>query len=261
MISCWADGTAAAGAARLRAAFPGVLVQPKGLAATEGIVSLPFGPRSEAVCAVASHFLEFEDVERPGDLRGAWELRAGRRYAVLLTTGGGLYRYRLGDTVRVTGFHRRAPCLAFEGRAGAWCDLAGEKLHAAHVEDALAAAARHFGIRFAFAVAAPRAIGEATGYALYARCEEGVEPETEAFAAFLDERLCEANFHYRHARGLGQLAPLVVHAAAPDAERRYRDRFVATGMKPGDVKLDRLRREDDWARLLAQDDGKADARR
>src|SRR5439155_17517284 len=42
VISCWADGHAAAAASALSAAMPGVMIQPKGLLATEGVISIPF---------------------------------------------------------------------------------------------------------------------------------------------------------------------------------------------------------------------------
>ncbi|KAH7293623.1 hypothetical protein KP509_28G033800 [Ceratopteris richardii] len=41
------------------------------------------------------------------------EVEVGRDYEVLLTTYGGLYRYRLGDIVKVTGFFNSSPQLAY----------------------------------------------------------------------------------------------------------------------------------------------------
>ena len=52
-----------------------------------------------------------------------------REYDIVLTQHGGLYRYRIGDRVRVTRFYQATPCLEFVGRSDAVCDLTGEKLH------------------------------------------------------------------------------------------------------------------------------------
>ncbi|KAH7293622.1 hypothetical protein KP509_28G033700 [Ceratopteris richardii] len=41
------------------------------------------------------------------------EVEVGHEYEVLLTTYGGLYRYRLGDVVKVTGFFNSSPQLAY----------------------------------------------------------------------------------------------------------------------------------------------------
>lgn len=44
---------------------------------------------------------------------GLTEVEVGNEYEVVLTTYGGLYRYRLGDIVRVTGFFNASPQLAY----------------------------------------------------------------------------------------------------------------------------------------------------
>lgn len=41
------------------------------------------------------------------------EVEVGQQYELVITTYGGLYRYRLGDVVRVTGFLNSSPQLAF----------------------------------------------------------------------------------------------------------------------------------------------------
>ena len=82
------------------------------------------------MAAITSHFLEFLDQDH-GDQRLVSELHEGREYSVLLTTGGGLWRYKLGDRVRVTGFAKRSPILEFLEKEDCVSDLRGEKLNAA----------------------------------------------------------------------------------------------------------------------------------
>ena len=59
MISCWADAAGAAPAAALASRFPSAVLQPKGLLATEGFVSLPLAAAGGAVLSARSHFFEF----------------------------------------------------------------------------------------------------------------------------------------------------------------------------------------------------------
>ncbi|MEP6732216.1 MAG: GH3 auxin-responsive promoter family protein, partial [bacterium] len=127
LISCWTEGHAARALSGVRDRFPRVEIQGKGLLATEGVVSIPmFGARAP-VAALTSHYLEFLD---PTDGRAspAHALDVGGTYEVALTTGGGLYRYRLRDLVRVEGMLHSAPLLSFQGRADKASDIAGEKL-------------------------------------------------------------------------------------------------------------------------------------
>ncbi|PYV16325.1 MAG: hypothetical protein DMG07_08055, partial [Acidobacteria bacterium] len=132
LISAWTDGAAAQCVPGLRAIFPEVEIQPKGLVATEGCVSFPLVGGAGAALALRSHFFEFQDVGG-GDCLLAHELEAGGRYRVVITTAGGLYRYELRDEVKVIGFDRECPLLRFVGKADRVGDLVGEKLAEGHV--------------------------------------------------------------------------------------------------------------------------------
>ncbi|HEX5716778.1 MAG TPA: GH3 auxin-responsive promoter family protein [Thermoanaerobaculia bacterium] len=223
LISCWGDAHAALSLPELARAFPGVEIQPKGLLATEGFVTIPFG--GAWPLAVRSHFFEFLS-EDGGDPRFAWELDEGRVYSVVLTTGGGLYRYRLEDRVRVEGFVERTPSLRFLGKGGHVSDLRGEKLHESFVAGVLA---RVFeGLAPRFAMLAP---GEEAGYVLFL--------ETDTTPAGLAERLDEelsANPGYRLCRVLGQLAAVRIKTLEPGAFARYLHRCRERGQRWGDVK-------------------------
>ncbi|MEO8352724.1 MAG: GH3 auxin-responsive promoter family protein, partial [Chthoniobacteraceae bacterium] len=112
VVSCWADAQAALACADLQRRLPGVAFQSKGLLATEAFVSIPF--RGFHPIALTSHFFEFLDEADEPHL--AHELRSGEIYSVVVTTAGGLWRYRLGDLVEVDGYLDATPSLRFLGR-------------------------------------------------------------------------------------------------------------------------------------------------
>lgn len=241
-VSAWADGPSRDEAARLAARLPGVALQAKGLVATEAIVSIPFGGARPA--AVRSHFLELELPGRGLVPLHAW--REGDEGTVVVTTGGGLHRYRLGDRVAVTGFLRRTPCLAFLGKDDLVSDRFGEKLHEAFVAGVLAALRAEGALGDGLAFLAPEAAAAParTGYALF--CARPLAPD---LAARLERRLGEA-FHYAHCVRLGQLAPARVYAVAGDALEAWHAAQHARGRRLGDAKPAALSREDGWAALL-----------
>ena len=237
VISCWADAQAAAPAAALAEAFPGVAIEPKGLIATEGFVSLPFaGARPAAVC---SHFFEFlDDHDQPRLLD---QLADGGEYAVAVTTAGGLYRYRLQDRVRVEGYLDATPCLRFLGKEDRVCDLAGEKLSEGHVGATLERLLTpELGVRFAMLAPEERP----PGYTLYL---ESRRPPPAGLAGRLEQMLAE-NPHYRHCLGLGQLAPLRLFRVAGDAHHVYLEHRRRSGQRLGDVKPAALSSEMGWSR-------------
>ena len=108
-------------------------MQPKGLLATEAFVSLPFGAHHPV--AIRSHFFEF--IDPAGKVHTIDHLYENGEYEVVVTTGGGLWRYRLGDWVRVNGFVGKTPSLSFLGRKSNVSDQCGEKLSEEFVATAM----------------------------------------------------------------------------------------------------------------------------
>lgn len=252
LISCWTDSAARRCVPELRELFPAVEIQPKGLLATEGCVSFPLADRPGAVLAVRSHFFEFEEIDGgcnqdgPQELRLAHELETRGKYRVVLTTGGGLYRYRLGDVVEVVGFENQCPLLRFIGRMDRVTDLVGEKLSEPHVREVLDHAFAAHGVAPRFALVVPVA-EETRYYRLYVQgIDDGATQSlVDSLAASIQAGL-EENPHYRHAVRLGQLAPLRVHVLAGTGEPGwavYERGCLARGQKPGDIKPTAL---DSW---------------
>ncbi|WP_256561702.1 GH3 family domain-containing protein [Pyxidicoccus xibeiensis] len=249
LLSMWTDAQAAHAVPAACRRFTGVEVQGKGLLATEGVVTLPLFDTPAPVLALRSHFFEFQDPERPDARpRLAHELERGRTYTVLLSTSGGLLRYRLGDLVRVEGFLRATPCLRFLGRADAVCDLVGEKLSATRVGTVLDATlpALFGGARPGFAMLAPEwpTAPEPPAYRLFLETPAPDTKLTEAAAA-VERALCEGH-HYRYARELGQLGPVLAVRVAEGA-RRYEARCIALGQRAGDIKPMDLHRQPGWS--------------
>lgn len=258
LISCWADANAAALASELRALFPQARMQPKGLIATEGFVSLPLYGYDGSALAVRSHFFEFAPIDSCGEADEetpllADRLERGRRYTVIISTAGGLYRYRLNDVVEVTGQVGECPLLRFAGKHEYVSDWFGEKLHEAHVASVLhdafaspgspaAAAARP-----AFAMLACDRDLAPPAYVVYVDCAAD-DAALAVAAAAIDDGL-RRNFHYDYARLLGQLGPARIFRAEGTA-RACLSAAVADGQRAGGVKPLALDRRDGWSRRL-----------
>ncbi len=237
IISCWAEGNVAAETDKLKRLFPKVLIQPKGLLATEGVVSIPVGPTQQHVCAITSHVLEFQDDK--GSVHPAWDVTEGQSYRVILTTGGGLYRYQLTDRVQVTGFYRNTPCIRFLGRAGVVSDHVGEKLSIEHVEDIISNITSRYLHEPRFAMLVLSAGDNAARYNLLLEASSCRDHDLRTIAVFLETGL-RNNYHYLHARELGQLDEAAVTLIAPNAQDRFRDFMIKNGALAGTVKYPAL---------------------
>ncbi len=262
LMSCWADGNAATYAARLSRLFPQARLQPKGLLATEGFVSFPLDGQPGHALSLGSHFFEFLPTEANAqpdqstsgqECRLAHELDVGGHYEVVITTGGGLYRYRLGDVVQVVGHYRQCPLLRFVGRAGAVSDWFGEKLNERHVASALDDLLAQRGWQPAFVMLACAAQHPQPAYTLFIEQPFIEQPELSEtllrpLAEELDERLQE-NFHYKYCRRLGQLHPVRICPVTNGLER-YIAACVAHGQRAGDVKPVALDGGDGWGEVF-----------
>lgn len=246
LISCWRDGTAAEAAAELAALFPQATIQGKGLLATEGFVTLPV-VAGGCLPALRSHFFEFLPADG-GEIRLLHHLEDGQTYSLVLTTAGGLYRYRLRDLVQVTGFYRSVPRLRFVGREDGITDHFGEKLHEQHVDGALGQALAEFNLRPAFVMLALDQ-GPPPAYVLYLEDAAAHEDQLRRCGKRLEERLGD-NYHYRYCRDLGQLAPLRVFRIAADGRQAYLHGCTARGQRLGDVKPRVLHPATGWTKIF-----------
>jgi hypothetical protein len=197
-ISAWADGPSRAYARRLREAFPHAQLQPKGLLATEGPVTIPLPGSTYPVPALTSAVFEFiDDAGRP---LLCDELRDGAAYRVVMTTPGGLYRYDLGDRVRCHGMTEGLPQLEFLGRANVSSDLVGEKLTEEFVARVLAT------------VDAPACLIAHNSTETFYELLVSAEGEQLASISERIESGLRENPQYAYARAMGQLGPLRPHA-------------------------------------------------
>ena len=243
LISCWGDGHARYHLGEVERAFPGIPIQPKGLIATEAFVTLPLAGWTPL--AVRSHFFEFLDDS--GNALPAHEIVREQSYRVVVTTGGGLYRYQLNDRVVVVGFLGRTPCLRFVAKEDHVSDLCGEKLSEGFVANTLDRLFQHANVAPAFAILAPTAAAGATWYTLF------IEPAGHAsdhLARNLEVALRE-NPHYAYCVELGQLSPVRVVGVTRGYEK-YAERCRSRGRRLGDIKPSPLSAVTGWEEVFAK---------
>lgn len=214
LISCWTEGQAEKSAENLHSHFPDVMIQPKGLLATEAPVTIPWSEAGGCLPLLTETYLEFLEGENVYQLH---EIKQGHEYEVITSQANGFLRYLTGDIVTVTGFYYQTPVLKFLGRAGQSSDLAGEKFTELNVKELLKS------VRGTFYLL-PDNRDYLPGYILV---HEGQDVDWE--------NLLEANYHYKLARELRQLTPLKV-IGRTNLSQRYLEFFQNEGMILGDIK-------------------------
>jgi hypothetical protein len=229
LISCWDSANAADKADYLRLKFPNVLVQGKGLLATEAPMTIPLIAAKGYVPVLDEVFFEFADIS--GNIHLLHELKVGETYEIIISQKGGLYRYQIGDRIRVTHFYKNTPCLEFIGRTEEISDLVGEKLNSEFVRDVLELLPlTNCSFKSLVPVKHPQAH--------YLLLLNNSDIDLQNIAEKLDQEL-QRSPHYQYARLLGQLqVPKVL--ASPNIPEIISHYKISCGKKWGDIKHDIL---------------------
>lgn len=224
--------------------FGDVPVRDVGLLASEGRMSIPVDDGTPAgILDVTSHFFEFvpaEEMESPSrSALRAHQVEVGREYFVLLTTSSGLYRYDLGDLVRVVGFADQAPVIEFLNKGAHTCSLAGEKLTERQVILAMEATARVLEVPVTCFTVAPR-WGHPPHYVLHIEPLQGAGQKASPaearratdLAAELDRQLQKVNIEYASRRSSGRLDAMQLNLLPTGFLNRW-DAQQANARRPG----------------------------
>lgn len=249
LISTWADGNASVHMPKLKEMFKNTAIQAKGLLATECFVSFPYKSDIHSAVSYRSHFFEFIELENGtyGDIKLLHELEKGKQYSVVVTTGGGLYRYRLLDIIEVTGFYKKIPTIVFIGKENKIADTVGEKLNEIHVKGAVEKCLADLRITYSFYMMAPEISDGTYSYILYLKCENTGLNVLNPLKANLD-KLLRQNFHYDYARNLEQLGGLKIFLidTSQNPDEIYLNQCNKRGQKLGDIKTASLDGKTGW---------------
>jgi len=259
LISCWKDAGATSFAKSLQDIFPNVFIQGKGLIATEAIITFPIDGLNGAVLASTSHFFEFLHVDRKtlsildAKPKLAHQLKQGETYAVIVTTGGGLYRYKMNDIVQVVDYLDQIPCFRFIGKSDNVSDWFGEKLNEQFVFSILTELMQENNLATNFFMLAPNDKENEFRYTLYLelqsfQCNLDIHPE---FPIKLDQKLRQ-NFHYDYCRKLGQLASPDIFRIKQGATKAYLDKCMNQGQRLGDIKPKSLHKDTGWDNVFCR---------
>ncbi|MFH1417152.1 MAG: GH3 auxin-responsive promoter family protein [Planctomycetota bacterium] len=205
-LAHWTGGTMGLYLPQFPKYFGDVPARDIGLIASEGRMSVPMEDGTPGgILAITGQFFEFVPAEEYGTpnptvLRSD-EVEEGREYFLLLTNASGLYRYDVGDRVRVTGRAGQAPVIEFLSRDAHTSSMAGEKL----TEDQVVAAMRRAceaadgaaGGAVVDFVLAPR-WAEVPRYRLYVERESA--QRVDHLAPKLDKALSEISLEYASKR-------------------------------------------------------------
>ena len=211
--------------------------------ASEGFFAVQSSWESNAMMllldvGVFYEFIPIEDADSDNPrVLPLWEVEKGRTYALVITANNGLWRYKIGDTVRV---EQTAPVkIKIAGRTRHYINAFGEELMVYNADEAMKRACRDTGAEVRDYTAAPVFATEGHHGRHQWLVEFARRPgDLQQFASRLDAHLKELNSDYeaKRAKDIFLDGPEVTVAG-----QGLFDRWLAsTGKRGGQRKVPRL---------------------
>lgn len=180
------------------------------------------------------------------------QLAAGECYEVAVTSFAGLYRYRLGDIVRVVGYYNECPVIEFLYRKGQLLNLTGEKTSEEAVSHAVFQASARSGAELVDYTTAADCDSFPGRYIFYLEVKLPAGSSSISCAKeILEEALCLANPRYRACRQAGKLGHLEVRVVRSGTFEKLARILMKNGTSANQLKIPRVMKDKNLVDFLS----------
>ena len=165
------------------------------------------------------------------------QLEIGKEYELVVTNLSGFYRYRLGDVIRVTGYHNECPMIVFSYRKNQLISMYGEKVTETVLRTAVKAMEEESQteiLEYSVYADTETVPGH---YTVLMESDREITPDAcPYYSEILNRRLCEIHDSYRKKINEKTMMPLKVIFVQPQTYALYRDLKVMGGASPNQIK-------------------------
>ena len=163
-------------------------------------------------------FIPEEQMSAPRDILTFRDVQAGKRYETVITTLSGLYRYRIGDVVEVTGKYGEAPAVKVCYRKDLVISLSDERMNLMQFETAMSSFCGRAGITAEGFCAAGNYDDIVPHYVVYIETPDELPDGAELL---LDSCFCGSSLGYKGARKVGDLGGAGICPVKSGTFKRY----------------------------------------
>ena len=174
-------------------------------------------------------------------------LEIGKNYEIVVTTIGGLYRYRLGDIVKCVGNYNKTPMIEFLYRRGSLLNLVGEKVSENEIFTALTETIKNLENKSEIVDYTTRIdlSSSSLNYVLYIELSQEFEvlPNLKLYQNKIDDILSSLNVRYLNYRKSNSIGKPQVKLVKRDAFKRLKQKILSRGSSETQFKMPRLLKE------------------
>lgn len=265
-VSCVAGGAFSIYVKKLRYFIGNLPIFSSVYAASEALIGMAVKPNDVTYVIIPkTAYFEFiplnkMDLSNP-DTLDLDELKIGESYEIIITNFSGLYRYRLGDVVKVVDYYGKSPVIEFLYRKGQLLNLVAEKTTESAVHHSIMTSREKWGVELVDYTAI-QDLSETVGcYKFYVEVNNPIEfmQRVEMNRVILEEAIREANPTYRVAQKAGRIAPLKLEVVATETFLKLKNELIKKGASINQVKVPRVINDEGLISIL--DEGSENLRK
>lgn len=215
-------------------------------AATEGTIGInPYIKNVRYVVipdTVFYEFIPFEEIDKdnPKTLL-INELKVGEKYEIVVTNYAGLYRYRLGDVVKVVNYYNNSPEIEFLFRKNQVLNMVSEKTNEEHLTNAIRSCMNNFNLSLVDYTTKPDNSITPGRYVFYCEFKENLFYEkVKSLEKQLDKELRKSNLAYDRARNNRKLDDIKIIVLKSGTFKIIKESLLQKGVSKNQIKIPRV---------------------
>lgn len=215
-------------------------------AATEGTIGInPYIKNVRYVVipdTVFYEFIPFEEIDKdnPKTLL-INELKVGEKYEIVVTNYAGLYRYRLGDVVKVVNYYNNSPEIEFLFRKNQVLNMVSEKTNEEHLTNAIRSCMNNFNLSLVDYTTKPDNSITPGRYVFYCEFKDKLFYEkVKSLEKQLDKELRKSNLAYDRARNNRKLDDIKIIVLKSGTFKIIKESLLQKGVSKNQIKIPRV---------------------
>ena len=253
VVSCWTKASASFYLSSLKQYFLDTPFVDISYGASEGRGSV-FCNQHQQLLSINAHFYEFIHEQEIGTKNPkiylANELEINQQYQILLTTQAGLYRYNIGDVIKVTGFINECPTIEFSHKSNNISSFTGEKITEYQVVEAFKQTSCRHKLEANYFTLIPF-YATIPNYILLLEITKSTDNyELQQISKTFDDELAKINIEYEHKRKSLRLGSIQTELLEPGTYNSLRNYLRSHGGFESQIKISNLNPKTDIITFL-----------
>lgn len=215
-------------------------------ASTEAMIGInPYANKIRYVIIPSTVFYEFipvnEGQENSDKTLCLHELKKGERYEIVITNYAGLYRYRLGDVIKVVDFYNNCPEVEFQYRKNQVLNMVSEKTNEEHLTAAIKNTVSKLNLNLIDYTTLPDNSITPGRYVFYFELKNQLPSyKVELLERTLDKEIRNSNLAYDRARKNKRLGEVNAILLAPNTFNIVKETLFTKGVSKSQIKVPRV---------------------